>query len=63
MSGFPGRPIVSAVGSPREGLSELVDHFIKPFLPNIPSCIRDTQDFFDKLHAQCLLSRYYVLST
>ena len=24
----PGRPIVSAVGSPTEGLSELVDHFI-----------------------------------
>ena len=45
-TGCPGRPIVSAVGSPTEGLSELVDHFIQPFVPNIPSCIRDTQDFF-----------------
>ena len=50
-TGCPGRPIVSAVGSPTEGLSELVDHFIQPFVHNIPSYIRDTQDFLDKLHA------------
>ena len=55
MSWCPGRPIDSAVGSPTEGLSELVDHFIKPFLPNIPSYIRDTQDVLDKLHALCPL--------
>ena len=61
-SGCPGRPIVSAVGSPTEGLSELVDNFVQPFVPNIPSYIRDTQDFLDKLHALCLLSRYYVVS-
>ena len=42
-SGCPGRSIVSAVGSPTEGLFELVDHFIQPFVPNIPSYIRDTQ--------------------
>ena len=40
----PGRPIVSSVGSPTEGLSELVDHFIQPIVPNIPSYNRDTQD-------------------
>ena len=50
MSGCPGRPIVSAVGSPTDDMSELVDHFIQPFVPNIPSYIRDTQDFLDKLH-------------
>ena len=49
--GCPGRPIVSAVGSPTEGLSELVDHFIQPFVPYVPSCIRVTQDFIYKLHA------------
>ena len=50
-TGYPGRPIVSAVGSLTEGLSELVDNFIQPFVPNMPSYIRDTQDFLDKLHA------------
>ena len=41
-SGCLGRPIASAVGSPTEGLSELVDHLINPFVPNILSYIRGT---------------------
>ena len=62
-SGCPGRPIVSAVGSPTKSLSELVDHFIQPFVPNIPSYIRDTQDFPDKLHALCQLPVDSILCT
>ena len=62
-TGCPGRPIVSAVGSPTEGLSELVDHFIQPFVPNIQSYIRDTQDFLDKLHALCPLHAESILCT
>ena len=62
-SGSPARPIVSAVGSPTEGLSELVDHFIQPFVPNIPSFIRDTQDFLDRQHAICPLPVESILCT
>ena len=62
-TGCPGRPIVSAVGSPTEGLSELVDHFIQPFVPNIPSYTRDTQDFLDKLHSLCPLPAESILCT
>ena len=62
-SGCPGRPIVSAVGSPTEGLSELVDHFIQPFVPNIPSYIRDAQDSLDRLHAICPLPVESILCT
>ena len=54
-NGCPGRPMVSAVGSHTEGLSEVVDHFIQPFLPKILSFIRDTQYFLDRLHALCPL--------
>ena len=44
-SGCPGIPIVFAVGSPAEGLSELVDHIIQPFVPNIKSyIIHDSQN-------------------
>ena len=50
-SGCPGRPIVSAVESPIECLSELEDHFIQTSVPNILSFIRDMQDFLDGLHA------------
>ena len=49
---------MSAVGSPTEGLSELIDHFVQPFIPNIPSYIRYTQDFLDKLHVLCPLPAY-----
>ena len=63
MSGCPGIPIVSAVGSPTEGLSELVDHFIQPFVPNIPSYIRDTQECLDRLHALCPLPVESILCT
>ena len=55
MSWCPGRTMVSAIGSPTEGLSEQVDHFIQPFVRNIPSYIRDTLYFIDKLHALCPL--------
>ena len=54
---------MSAVRSPTEGLSELVDNFIQPFVPNIPSCIRDTRDFLDKLHALCPLPLESILCT
>ena len=49
--GCPGRPVVSGSGSPTEGLSEIVDHFIQPLVPKVPSYIRDTSDFLVKLRA------------
>ena len=36
-------------------MSELVDHFAQPYIPTIPSFIRDTQDFLNKRYAFCLL--------
>ncbi|KAJ8051119.1 hypothetical protein HOLleu_04569 [Holothuria leucospilota] len=50
-SGVPGRPVVSCCGTATEGASELVDHFLKPLLPVIPTYIRDSYDFLDKLCA------------
>ena len=54
---------MSAIGSPTEALSELVDHFIQPFVPNIPSYIRETQDLLDMLHALCPLPVESILCT
>ena len=62
-SGCPGRPIVSADGSPTESLSELVDNFVQPFVPKIQSCIRDTQYFLDDLKALCPLPVDSILCT
>jgi len=42
---IPGRPIISGCDSPTEKLSIFVDHFLKQFVPFIPSHIKDTNDF------------------
>jgi hypothetical protein len=50
-SGCPGRPVVSCSGSLSEKTSELVDFLIKPFLVNVPSYLRDTRDFLQKIRS------------
>ena len=42
----PGRPIVSAIGSPTEKISEFLDFFLQPLLSSIPSFVKDTGHFF-----------------
>ena len=46
---MPGRPVVSACGSATEGMSEIVDVFIQPYMPTIPSFIKDTDDFIRRI--------------
>ena len=41
----PGRPIISANGSPTEKISQFVDHFLNPTTFNLPSYVRDTTHF------------------
>ena len=47
--GVPGRPVVSACGSATEGMSEIVDFFLKLYMPTIPSSIKDTDDFIRRI--------------
>ena len=47
--GVPGRPVVSACGSATEGMSEIVDFFLQPYMPTIPSFIKDTDDFIRRI--------------
>ena len=41
----PGRPIISAIGSPTERISQFVDHFLQPILPTLKSYVKDTGHF------------------
>ena len=43
----PGRPIVSANECPTERISEFVDFFLRPYVTEIKSYIRDTTHFID----------------
>ena len=45
----PGRPIVSGNGCPTEKISQLVDHFLQPHVKQLPSYIKDTTHFLQKL--------------
>jgi hypothetical protein len=47
--GNPGRPIVSACGGPTDKISGFVDHYIKQWVPFIPSYLKDTTDFLNKV--------------
>ena len=41
----PGRPIVSAIKSPTEIISQFLDHFLQPCFPQIKSYVKDTGHF------------------
>ena len=41
--------IFSACGSATEGMSEIVDFFLQPYMPTIPSSIQDTDDFIRRI--------------
>ena len=41
----PGRPIISAIGSPTKKISQFVDFFLQPHLQRMPSYVKDTGDF------------------
>ena len=45
----PGRPIVSSVDSPTEGISQLVDIILQPYAQGGKSFILDTTDFIKKI--------------
>jgi hypothetical protein len=50
-SGVPGRPVCSCSGTLCENTSIIIDWFLKPLLPSIPSYLRDSYDFLDRLRS------------
>lgn len=47
--GYPGRPIVSACSSSTDNISKYVDYTLKPLMQSLPSYVKDTTDFIQKL--------------
>ena len=45
----PGRPIVSSNSHPTERLSHFVDYHLQPLVHKLPSFVKDTNDFLNKL--------------
>lgn len=63
MTDPPGRPIVAQINSLLSPLSEYVDSFIKPFVHSLPSYIRDTTDFIEKISGVSDISEDVILLT
>jgi len=59
----PGRPIVSANQCPTERISGLVDFLLRPYVPLLPSYIKDTTDFINHIEALPRLSPTDLLVT
>ena len=47
--GNPGRPIVSSNSHPTERLSHFVEYHLQPLVHKLPSFVKDTNDFLNKL--------------
>ena len=47
--GSPGRPIVSACNSSTDNISKYIDYVLKPLMQSLPSYVKDTTDFIQKL--------------
>ena len=47
--GNPGRPIVSSNSHPTERISHFVDYHLQPLVHKLPSLVKDTNDFLNKL--------------
>ena len=58
----PGRPIISAVGSPTEKISSFVDHHIKHLAQEQPSYLRDTKDFLNKLSQLQVTENTFIIT-
>ena len=58
-----GRPLVSSNDVPTENISRFVDFFLQPRVTQLPSCIRDTTDFINKLRRLPVLSPESLLVT
>ena len=50
--GYPGRPIVSACNSYTENISKYIDYILQPYMKSLPSFVKDTTDFINKICPQ-----------
>ena len=60
---IPGRPICSSNNHPTERISEFVDFHIRKYVTQLPSHVRDTQDFINKLKSISNLPEDTILVT
>ena len=58
----PGRPIISACGGPTEKISSFVDHALKPHVTSLPSHVKDTTHFLNKLSTLDVPDNHFLMT-
>ena len=51
VNNHPGRPLVSANGHPTEKIQEFVDFHLRPHVEAVPSHLKDTTDYLQKMES------------
>ena len=46
----PGRPVINSINRHTFEVSRFVDHYMQPLVRQIPSYIKDTNDFINKIN-------------
>ena len=49
--GNPGRPVVSSISCHTANISKYVDYHLQPIVKQIPSYVKETNDFINKINA------------
>ena len=57
-----GRPIISGNNCPTEAISAFVDEHLKPFVKQVPSYVRDTTDFINKVENFHSYTDFYLVT-
>ena len=58
----PGRPIISACGSPTEKISAFVVHTLKPLVQSLPSHVKDTAHFLNLLSTMMVPNDHIMMT-
>ena len=59
----PGRPVVSSINCHTTNISKYVDYHLLPIAKKIPSYVKDTNDFTNKINARKSVPKHSYLVT
>ena len=60
---MPGRPVVSSVECHPSKTSKFVDHYLEPHPKSLPSYVKDTSDFINKINETKDINKHTILVT
>ena len=60
---IPGRPVVSSVECHTSKISKFVDYYLQPHAKSLPSYVKDTSDFINRINETKAINKDTILVT